>query len=95
MTSAIDGRQLEYRRRTDVDFELLDDEALIWDERHQSLHRICGAPAAAWLACSQWAGVGEIAAALDDTSSDVAGVAAYLNDLAARHLVDRRPVSDG
>jgi hypothetical protein len=67
----------EYRHTENLDFELLDDEIIVWNERRREFHRLVGSTASLWRSCETWH-------ACDSET------AAALTDLEARGLVTSR-----
>ncbi len=79
----------EYRQRPDLDVELLDGEALIWDEKAQALHRLNPPTTTVWQACGTWIRVPSIAPALSRAEVD-----RCVHELAALQLLRRRDGSE-
>jgi len=80
-----DSYRAEYRQSSGLAVELLDGEALIWDERAQALHRLNPATTAVWEACAQWTALPAIEAALPADE-----VERCVHELAELQLLRRR-----
>ncbi len=65
---------VEYCRRRDVAVEILDGEALIWDDRAQALHRLDRSSTRVWEACAQWRTPMAIASCVTATEHQNGGV---------------------
>ena len=80
-----DAHGAEYRQRAGLAVEILDGEALIWDEPAQALHRLNPATTAVWEACAEWVAVAAIDAPLPR-----AEVEGSVRDLVELQLLRRR-----
>ena len=99
MTAPRGAAGLEYRRRTDLVVEALDDETLVWDATQQAFHRLDATTTTVWNACTDWVGAADIVATVGGSHHPPPGggddIADALNVLAARHLVRVRPADGG
>jgi hypothetical protein len=70
---------MQYRIRSGVAFEILDDEVVVWDARRQDLHRLNAAAALVWSHLEEWTSLRTLTVAIarcarvaeDDVIEDV------------------------
>jgi hypothetical protein len=87
-------RDVEYSPNADLDAEIVDGEAFVWDPAGQALHRLSTTATLIWTTCSTWMSMQQIADAVacvvGETTDHVDEIEACLENLARRGLLDVR-----
>jgi hypothetical protein len=61
---------VEYRQNATIASEVVENEALLWDEHRKELHHLRPTATAVWLRCEQWTPFDEIARELEPTGAN-------------------------